>query len=235
MIAALSSITRQGYLYRVDLRLRPHGKNGPLVLSSEALLHYLKEESAPWEWLAYLKLRAVAGDLELGKMVETHARHRIHENATRVDPVELKTATRHVRERLEKEKSSRGRRDGTDIKYGQGGMLDVYFAVRYLQLRNEVPDEGEDRSTAYVLERLNQEGALSEEDYAVLSNGYSLLRAVDHSLRLIVGRSTRLPEPEHPTANDVATKMGFESAMALQTTLVEQMRLIREAYQRVVE
>lgn len=235
MLAALSSITRQGYLYRVDLRLRPHGKNGPLVLSSEALLHYLKDESAPWEWLAYLKLRAVAGDLELGKMVETHARHRIHENATRVDPVELKTATRHVRERLEKEKSSRGRRDGTDIKYGQGGMLDVYFAVRYLQLRNEVPDEGEDRSTAYVLERLNQEGALSEEDYAVLSNGYSLLRAVDHSLRLIVGRSTRLPEPEHPTANDVATKMGFESAMTLQTTLVEQMKLIREAYLRVVE
>jgi glutamate-ammonia-ligase adenylyltransferase len=235
MLAALSSITREGYLYRVDLRLRPHGKNGPLVISSEALLHYLKEESAPWEWLAYLKLRAVAGDLELGKMVETHARHRIHENATRVDPVELKTTTKRVRERLEKEKSSRGRRDGTDIKYGQGGMLDVYFAARYLQLRNEVPDEGENRSTAYVLERLNQEGALSEEDYAILSNGYSLLRAVDHSLRLIVGRSTRLPEPEHPTANDVATKMGFESAMALQTTLVEQMKLIREAYKRVVD
>jgi len=235
MLAALSSITREGYLYRVDLRLRPHGKNGPLVLSSEALLHYLKEESAPWEWLAYLKLRAVAGDLELGKMVETHARHRIHENATRVDPVELKTATKRVRERLEKEKSSRGRRDGIDIKYGKGGMLDVYFAVRYLQLRNEVPDEGEDRSTAYVLERLNQEAALSEEDYAVLSNGYSLLRAVDHSLRLIVGRSTRLPEPEHPTASDVATKVGFESAAALQTTLVEQMRLIREAYQRVLD
>ena len=152
-----------------------------------------------------------------------------------MDPVELKTATKRVRERLEKEKSSRGRRDGIDIKYGKGGMLDVYFAVRYLQLRNEVPDEGEDRSTAYVLERLNQEAALSEEDYAVLSNGYSLLRAVDHSLRLIVGRSTRLPEPEHPTASDVATKVGFESAAALQTTLVEQMRLIREAYQRVLD
>jgi glutamate-ammonia-ligase adenylyltransferase len=235
MLAALSSITREGYLYRVDLRLRPHGKNGPLVLSSEALLHYLKEESAPWEWLAYVKLRAVAGDLELGKMIETHARHRIHENAVRVHPLELKTATKHVRERLENEKGSRGRRDGIDIKYGKGGMLDVYFAARYLQLRNEIPDEGEDRSTAYILERLNHEGALAEEDYAVLSNGYSLLRAVDHSLRLIAGRSTRLPEPGHPTAGDVATKIGFESAEALHTTLTEQMMLIREAYQRVLE
>jgi glutamate-ammonia-ligase adenylyltransferase len=168
-------------------------------------------------------------------MVETHARHRIHENAARVDPVDLKTATKHVRERLEREKSSRGRRDGIDIKYGKGGMLDVYFAVRYLQLRNEVPDEGEDRSTTYTLERLNQEEAISDDDYAVLSYGYSLLRAVDHSLRLIVGRSTRLPESDHPTASDVATRMGFESAAALQTTLVEQMSLIREAYQRVVD
>ena len=57
MIAALSSITREGYLYRVDLRLRPHGKNGPLVTSSEGFLDYLKEQSAPWEWLAYVKLR----------------------------------------------------------------------------------------------------------------------------------------------------------------------------------
>ncbi len=100
MIAALSSITREGYLYRVDMRLRPHGKNGPLVTSAEGFLDYLKEESAPWEWLAYVKLRAVGGDLELGKMIETHARHRIHENALRIDKRELKLETRRVRDRL---------------------------------------------------------------------------------------------------------------------------------------
>ena len=62
--------------------------------------------------------------------------------------------TRHVRERLEKEKGDgAAAKLGTDIKYGPGGMLDVYFASRYLQLRDEVPDEGEDRSTAFTLER----------------------------------------------------------------------------------
>lgn len=235
MIAAISSITRGGYLYRVDLRLRPHGKNGPLVLSAEGLLDYLKEKSAPWEWLAYLKLRAVGGDLELAKMVETHARHRIHENALKVDPKELKSATKHVRDRLETEKGRRGQRGGTDIKYGPGGMLDVYFAARYLQLRAEVPDEGDDRSTAFTLERLHQEGALSEEDYSALSAGYSLLRSVDHNLRLIVGRSTRLPDPDHQTAKDVATKMGFESARALREVLAEQMHSIRGAYNRILD
>ena len=233
MIAALSSITREGYLYRVDMRLRPHGKNGPLVTSSEGFLDYLKEQSAPWEWLAYVKLRSVGGDQELGRMIETHARHRIHANASRVDPKELKAVTRHVRDRLEKEKGSRGRKLGTDIKYGPGGMLDVYFASRYLQLRDEVMDEGEDRSTAFTLERLREEGSLSEDDFAALSGGYDLLRSIDHNLRLIVGRSTRLPDPNHPTARDVATRVGFESAEDLEQTLTDQMKAIRAAYLRI--
>lgn len=234
MIAALSSITREGYLYRVDLRLRPHGKNGPLVISSEGFLDYLKEQSAPWEWLAYVKLRVVGGDHELGKMIETHARHRIQENALRFDPRELKAETRHVRDRLEKEKGRRGRRVGTDIKYGQGGMLDVYFAARYLQLRDEVMDEGEDRSTAFTLERLREEGSLSEDDFSALGPGYSLLRSIDHHLRLIVGRSTRLPNPNHATAGNVAARMGFGSVVELQQTLTERMEAIRGAYNRIL-
>ena len=234
MIAALSSITREGYLYRVDMRLRPHGKNGPLVTSSEGFLDYVRDESAPWEWLAFVKLRCVGGDQEMGKMIETHARHRIHANALKLDPNELKAVTRHVRERLEKEKGSRGRKLGTDIKYGKGGMLDVYFAVRYLQLRDEVPDEGEDRSTAFTLDRLREEGSLSEDDFSVLSSGYSLLRSIDHNLRLIVGHSTRFPDPNHVTASDVANRMGFDSVGQLQETLTEQMRAIRVAYERIV-
>jgi glutamate-ammonia-ligase adenylyltransferase len=233
MIAALSSITREGYLYRVDMRLRPHGKNGPLVTSSEGFLDYLRDESAAWEWLAYVKLRCVGGDQEMGKMIETHARHRIHANALKLDTQELKSVTRHVRERLEKEKGSRGRKLGTDIKYGQGGMLDVYFATRYLQLRDEVPDEGEDRSTAVTLERLREEGSLSEDDFTVLSEGYSLLRSIDHNLRLIVGRSTRLPDPNHVATKDVATRMGFASGAELHDTLITQMRAIRETWDRI--
>ena len=235
MIAALSSITREGYLYRVDTRLRPHGKNGPLVTSSEGFLDYLKTESAPWEWLAYVKLRCVGGDYELGKMVETHARHRIHANAAGLDPNELKTVTRHVRERLEKEKGARGRRPGIDVKYGPGGMLDVYFAARYLQLRDDVLDEGEDRSTAFTLERLREEGSLTDEDFSVLSNGYSLLRSIDHNLRLIVHRTTRLPDPNHVAAKDIATRSGFETVAEMEETLREQIRAIREAYIRILD
>ena len=233
MIAALSSVTREGYLYRVDLRLRPDGKNGPLVSSSESFLEYLKQRSAVWEWLAYVKLRAVAGDLELGRMIETHARHAVHERAAAMEVNELQREARHIRERLEKEKSRRRRADDVDIKYGAGGMLDVYFAVRYLQLRDDISDEGDDRSTASTLERLEAVGSLETDDYEALSNGYKLLRTVDHHLRLIVGKVASLPSIDHSESAEIAMKLGFETAAALHDALKARMGAIREAYDRI--
>lgn len=233
LIAALASVTREGYLYRVDLRLRPDGKNGPLVVSSQSFLDYLKQRTAVWEWLAYVKLRAVAGDLDLGKMIETHARHAIHESAGQVEPETLKKETRHVRDRLEKEKGKRGRHGGIDVKFAAGGMLDVYFATRYLQLRDDVSDEGEDRSTATTLERLRSTDSLSAGDFAVLNSGYALLRSIDHHLRLILGRQARLPPTDHPALRDIARQLGFVSAAALNEMLVEKMSTIREAYDSI--
>jgi [glutamine synthetase] adenylyltransferase / [glutamine synthetase]-adenylyl-L-tyrosine phosphorylase len=233
MIAALGSVTREGYLYRIDLRLRPDGKNGPLVVSSQAFLDYLKERTVPWEWLAYAKLRAVGGDLDLARMIEIHGRHAIHQLAQNITHEELRTETRHVRDRLEKEKGQRGRHAGIDVKFPAGGMLDVYFATRYLQLRDDVSDEGEDRSTAATLERLHAAGSLNLEDFAALSSGYALLRSIDHQLRLILGRQARLPAIDHPAAGDLARRLGFASPADLDETVVEKMRGIREAYDRI--
>lgn len=233
MIAALGSVTREGYLYRVDMRLRPDGKNGPLVVSSQSFLDYLKQRTVPWEWLAYVKLRAVGGELDLAKMIETHARHAIHELAQKMPAEELRSETRHVRDRLEKEKGKRGRHAGVDVKYAAGGMLDVYFAIRYLQLRDDVSDEGEDRSTATTLERLRAVGSLDSEDFSALSDGYALLRSIDHQVRLILGRQKRLPAIDHSALGDIATSLGFVSAASLNETLVEKMRAIRGAYDRI--
>ncbi len=233
MITALSSVTRDGYLYRVDLRLRPNGKNGPLVISSEGFLEYVRQNSAIWEWLAYVKLKAVAGDLELGKMIEIHARHAIHERARQADPDELRTETRRVRELLEREKGGRTRRGQTNIKYSAGSMLDVYFAARYLQLRDDVSDEGADRSTKATLEQLKSNGSLTPEDYEALIGGYELLRSVDHQLRLVMGKVAALPSTTHPAFEEIARRLQFSSGAHLSETLAERMRAIRAAYERI--
>jgi glutamate-ammonia-ligase adenylyltransferase len=238
MISALSSITRAGHLYRVDLRLRPDGTDGPLVSGSLSFLEYLQRRAAVWEWLAYVKLRAVAGDLELGRAVETEARQIIHQAALQpasIDRGELQRETRRVRDRLQQEKNRPGRRDVLDIKYGAGGMLDVYFAVRYLQLRDNLPDEGDDRSTLSTLARLHRAGSLTPEDHDVLHQGYNLLRMIDHEQRLLVGRSARLPGPDHPATRDIAMKLGYESPADLMRTLERTMLSIREAFDRITK
>lgn len=228
---ALSNLTRDGYLYRVDLRLRPDGRNGALASSSRAFVSYLRERADAWEWLAYVKLRAVAGDLEFGREVEARARAVVHEAAQRAGAEVLRGETRRVRERLERERSSRQR--VTDIKYGPGGMLDVYFAARFLQLRDNLPD-GEDRSTRATLVGLRESGSLAEEDFEALCEGYTLLRRLDHHLRIIAGRSTRLPAAQdHPLLRDLARCAGFGSAASLVEALAARMSAVRAAYERV--
>jgi glutamate-ammonia-ligase adenylyltransferase len=233
-IKAISGVTRDGYLYRLDLRLRPDGQNGATCSGAGSFTDYLRERSVAWEWLAYVKLRAAGGSMKFGQEVEFEARRIIHERAREADVEALRAETRRVRERLEREKGRRRVRGGVDIKYGAGGMLDVYFASRYLQLRDEVAD-GDDRSTRATLERLREAGSLKDEDYRAMSEGYERLRRLDHALRLIVGRSTRLPATDHPAMRDIARSLGDSSPAALTEKLAADMHDIRAAYDRITK
>ncbi len=233
LIAALSSLTRDGYLYRVDLRLRPDGKNGATAIGASAFVNYLNERASVWEWLAYVKLRAVAGDLELGRQVERDARRALHEAAPRAGGELLKIETRRVRERLEHERAGRAQQRIVDIKFGAGGMLDVYFAARYLQLRDNVPDQ-DDRSTTATLRRLRDSGSLDSQDYRALHEGYARLRFLDHHLRLLVGRSTRLPAAtDHPILGDLSHRANEASVHDLMSDLEARMKAVRDAYNRI--
>ncbi|HEX8475169.1 MAG TPA: hypothetical protein VF666_14160 [Pyrinomonadaceae bacterium] len=232
LVTSLSSLTRDGYLYRVDMRLRPDGKNGAAATSSRAFVNYLRERAGVWEWLAYVKLRAVAGDLELGTLIEQQARRVIHQAAQQVGAETLRAETRRVRERLELERTRRASR-AIDIKYGRGGMLDVYFATRFLQLRDNVPDDTDDRSTQATLTRLYAAGSLRHQDHDALVHGYTLLRTLDHYLRLLIGRSTRLPAEDHPALQDLARCAGYPSAHTLTNQLSIHMHAIHAAYQRI--
>lgn len=234
---ALSSLTREGSLYRVDLRLRPDGRNGPTAISAHALHEYLAHRADVWEWLAYIKLRAVAGPEPWMHEVSDKARRIVHEIGQTVPPQRLYAETRRVRGLLEEAKTRRNLRAAdikSDIKYGAGGLLDVYFLARCLQLRDQVPDVGAERSTTATLTRLHLAGSLSASDYRNLREGYGFLRILDHHLRLVLGRGTRLPAADHAALQDIARGLNLASAEALLRELAAHRQAIRAVYDWVL-
>ncbi|MCY7376591.1 MAG: hypothetical protein LH472_11560 [Pyrinomonadaceae bacterium] len=237
-VTALSSLTRDGSLYRVDLRLRPDGKNGATSISKTAFLNYLENRAAMWEWLAYVKLRGTAGDLDLAKETEIEARKIIHRNAQKLSTLDsrlstLKAETRRIRERLETEKSSRRTGKEIDIKFGAGGMLDVYFAVRFLQLRDDVPDDAENRSTAFILEKLSENKSVCRADFQNFADGYEFLTELDHHLRLTVGRSSKIPLANQKALEIIAKRMSLASVGDLFERLTVHRLNIRASFENI--
>ena len=230
-VNSLSSNTREGNLYRVDLRLRPHGTNGPNVISLESFAAYMHGSAAIWELLAFVKLRAAGGG-DLARVVEAKISSIVHERAVSIPAAELAAETRRVRLLLEKERGST-RSNDVNIKYGPGGMLDIYFAIRFLQLRDNVPDTPDSRSSDLMLSRLYANGSLTEADFNSLRAGYTFLSSLDHTMRLIIGRSHIVPHAGQPHIQKIVERMGLPSIGDFQAQLSLHRIAIRESFDSV--
>lgn len=233
-VTAISSMTRDGSLYRVDLRLRPYGTKGLTANSSRVLLDYLRDVADIWELLALVKIRSIGEPGTVGSKTEDEARKIIHERAKIIEPQILANEVKRIRNALEN-KNVRTRRDaGVDIKYGKGGMLDVYFAARFLQLRDDLRDTDGHRSTSSTLRMLNESGSINDETYNALLNGYHFLSELDHAIRLIVGRSTRVPVTNTPVTDVIARKLGIDKVDDLFEKLHHTRLNIREAFDSIL-
>lgn len=186
----LTALTADGMLYRVDFRLRPDGRNGPLAVSKSGLLNYARGRAASWEHLAYLKMRPVAGNLEFGTELQQAAREVIFEYARQRGDI-LRHEVAEIRSRLQSERG--GRSPERDFKFGIGAMMDVYFITRYVQMRDGIPDPPE-YGTIALIDNLITRQAIRPEAGRILRDGYNFLRTLDHAMRLLVERHTsRLP------------------------------------------
>ncbi|MBL8180482.1 MAG: hypothetical protein JNL64_02595 [Blastocatellia bacterium] len=229
----LSSMTRDGSLYRVDLRLRPYGSKGMTAVSIDSFLRYITDSAAIWELLAFVKLRFAGGDASIGETLEQEIRRSIHEKARTIPQDELRDETRKMRFALEKRKPPR-RSSDIDIKFGAGGMLDVYFAMRFLQLRDDVPDDTANRSTPHMLKMLYDAGSMGKEEFRALDDGHAFLSRLDHALRLAVGRTTKLRTDNSELVDLIARSMKLDNSKQL----VEQLHItrltVREAFDDIL-
>jgi len=184
VVRLLSSLSREGQLYRVDLRLRPSGSKGELVASPGALRAYFQGDADVWEMLSFLKARAVAGDRALGGRAVADVETTLLERAARMPERELVASARDMRRRLLE--AGGGVAGARRPKHGAGGLADIDFAAEYLQLRHGVrgPD---DKDTLRLLTLLRERGILGESEMSAFYEGYLFLRGVDHEMRLMHG------------------------------------------------
>jgi len=122
-----------------------------------------------------------------------------------------------------------------DIKFGAGGMLDIYFAMRFLQLKDNIPDDEENRSTVFMLGKLYANDSLSLEEHTNFYEGYEFLTELDHNLRLSIGRSTRLPLANRNALKTIAGRMKLSSIDDLLEKLTFHRLNVRASYENILK
>lgn len=182
---ALSSHTPEGYVYRVDLRLRPYGGAGVLVQAASGLAEYYEKAAALWEVQALLKCRAVAGNLSVGERFLERMRGLVCQRWERQAVVGSIEKMRNA----VLARQTRFHQTTTDVKSGLGGIRDAEFLVQGLQLVH-AQDKPEVLSgnTLEAIGRLAEAGVVDREAADRLAEDYVFLRRVEHYLQLFEDR-----------------------------------------------
>ena len=132
IIRLLTERTELGSVYRVDMRLRPEGQRGPMVIGVQSALNYYDTRGRTWERQAYIKARPIAGDLSLGKeFLETLTPWIYRRYLSHADISGIKALKR----RIEQQTADVGG-GARDVKTGRGGIRDIEFVIQFLQLLN---------------------------------------------------------------------------------------------------
>ena len=131
LIKSLMESTSEGFLYRVDMRLRPWGRSGALVTTVDAYVDYFARHGRLWEKQAMLKARVIAGNQNLG----INFFRRIEPQIFNCDPEEVRKNVLEMKQRIEAELKKKGK-DWGEVKSGKGSIRDVEFTTQYLQMAN---------------------------------------------------------------------------------------------------
>ncbi len=203
LAASLIESKREG-IYRVDLRLRPHGGGGPLAVSRAQFTSYYRHEATSLERLALVRLRATAGSEDFGAQLE-RLRDEILYRGDSIDVEEL------IRLRkLQAEKYLSGEKQ--NVKYGAGGLIDLEYTIQILQ----VLEGADDRKlrTPYMHETfagLSEKGSLDEQTLSRLEASYFFLRRLINGLRMLRGNALDLYLPLRGSAEflHLSRRLGY--------------------------
>jgi [glutamine synthetase] adenylyltransferase / [glutamine synthetase]-adenylyl-L-tyrosine phosphorylase len=207
--AGLKDFTAEGYMYRVDLRLRPEGKSGYVAYPLDGFERYYRSRLATWERLALSKAWPVAGDRALGRRFLQMAHPFVYEqglDANAMDDI------RSIKTKINQQMGLRDQRR-RNVKLGTGGIREIELIVQSLQVGHGADKPGiQYRNTLKALAALREEALISEEDWNTLRTAYLFLRDVENKLQMANDAQTHSLPRDEAELNVVARTLGYGGA-----------------------
>lgn len=228
LIKALTGVSAAGFMYRVDMRLRPWGRAGELVSAVDSHLQYLAQHARLWEKQALLKGRVIAGDLALGSDFLRRAAPHLFQSP----PEQVREAVRSMKAKIEDDLRKKGRLWG-EVKLGEGSIRDIEFVVQYLQLvHGGAQPAARSFNTLDALVRLAELGFLHADEYRLLSDGYIFLRSVEHSLQLMHNKQVHELPRDQVELGHLARRLDFQTSEQFLSQYQKHRESVRRIYNR---
>lgn len=205
LIKLLDEVTVDGFVFRVDMRLRPYGDSGALVFSFNALEQYYQSQGRDWERYAMIKARVVAGDQQAGAELLGMLKPFVYRRYLDFAAIE---ALRNLKQMIQREVQRKGLQD--NVKLGSGGIREVEFIGQAFQLIHGGRDRSlQQRPILAVLDVLATNVYLPDEAVDELKGAYLFLRDTEHALQAIDDRQTQMLPTDRLNQARVALVMGF--------------------------
>lgn len=227
LIPALAEFTEDGFVFRVDTRLRPNGESGPLVASFDMLEEYFYSQGREWERYAWVKARVIAGDRENDLMaLVTPFVYRRHLDFSALES--LRGLHSQVRQEVM-------RKDIADnIKLGPGGIREIEFLVQVFQLiRGGRESALRLRPTLAALDQLGSRGLLPADAVEQLRTAYVFLRNLEHRLQYLDDRQTQSLPQETEDRLLIAQAMGFGTYADFEQALAKHRDLVSRHFDAI--
>ena len=227
LVQALTEMNPEGFFYRVDMRLRPEGAQGPLARSLRSFWIYYESRGELWERQMLIKARRVAGSRQLWRRFADMLVRFIYPAHFKVTPLE---AIRQVKERIEAQIAQRPRGEN-NIKLQAGGIRDIEFVVQCLQLLGgRIDARVRHANTLEGITRLRSSGALTAGEAQTLERAYRFYRRLENLLQIQGDRSVYAVPDDRAEAAALARLLELPGSRCLRTTVRQCVKQVRAIY-----
>jgi len=214
VIELLQKRDGEGYVFRVDLRLRPSSEVTPIALPVNAAISYYESSALPWERAAFIRARHAAGDPEVGRYFIEAIHPFVWRRSLDFGAIgEIQTITRRIRDHYA---HGQAFGPGFDLKRGRGGIREAEFFAQIHQLIHGGREPAlRAPATLDALRLLGEAGRIAPEDAAALAGSYRLLRVAEHRLQMVDDRQTHSLPADRDALDNVARLHGVDDGEAL--------------------